>query len=415
MKLLTIPKGYYINGTHCGIKKDFKKDLGIIISEVPAICSSAYTTNLLISNSIIVSRENLLKSGQVRCVIANSGCANTATGPQGLKDTREICSYVSKKISVKKHEVVIASTGVIGELLPKQKIFIGIDNLLKRKVSNIKNFAQAIMTTDTKEKIIADRIVIDGKHVTTLCFAKGSGMIAPELDFFNRQKIKFQQKKLNHATMLIFFISDINISQVCLDKIVTEILVPKFNSFCIDGDTSPNDTVFFLANGCAKNKKINSFNSLEYKKFCNSIEKSVVEIIKQLLFDGEGVTKVVELEIKNCLVDEARKIAKTISSSLLVKTAIYGADPNWGRILSAIGRCGVSVDINKIDIWIGPYQVVKNGHNNFVSDSVVNKIMRKKFYKIVIDIKKNKFSSTYSFYTTDLSKEYVEINSKYKT
>ncbi len=402
---INLPEDFLISGINCGIKKG-KKDLGLIYCPKGFICSAAFTTNLLRTDSIIVSEEHLRKNKIIKSIIANSGCANTASGPNGYKITKEICSYLSKKLGILKEQVLIASTGVIGVELPKQKCFSGIDKLsekVKTKTKEYLNFAEAIMTTDTKPKIFSDRISLNGKKVTTVCFAKGAGMIGP--------KLKLSKP---HATMLVFFLSDVNISKNLMDKIMVESILPEFNSFSIDSDMSPNDTIFFCANGSVENRKIDCFGK-DFDKFKFSINKISKEIVKKLLFDGEGVNRVVKLIVKNSDIFNAEKIVKTISSSLLVKTAINGADPNWGRILSACGRSEAKIELKKLDIYIGKYKVVKNGVNNFISDDLVRKEMLKKYYEITIDVKKNNACKEYIFYTTDLSKKYVDINSKYKT
>ncbi|MFQ3675445.1 MAG: bifunctional glutamate N-acetyltransferase/amino-acid acetyltransferase ArgJ [Endomicrobiia bacterium] len=410
-----LPRGYFVSGTRCGIKKD-KLDLGIINIPSGATCVAAFTTNLLKTDSIIVSQEHLSKTKFVKSIIANSGCANTASGPNGYKVTKEICSYLSKKLNISLEEVLIASTGVIGVPLPKQKIISGIEKIVKEIEQNGKDylsFAKSIMTTDTVPKIVYDKINIDGKIVTTTCFAKGAGMIGPQLVVFNNRMFKMCPST-THATMLVFFLSDINISKVLLYEILKEDIIPEFNSFSIDADMSPNDTIFLCTNGLAGNKKI-VYKDLQYSLFRESVKKVAKQIVQKLLFDGEGVTRGVKLIIRGMDNISSEKIAKTVASSLLVKTAINGADPNWGRILSACCRAGVKLELNKINIYIGKHLVVKNGQNNFVSDKVVRKVMLNKYYEITIDICSGKNFKEYSFYTTDLSKKYVDINSKYKT
>jgi len=395
-------KGFKFSGINAGIKKN-KLDLGLIYSEQPALCVCAFTKNLLKSNSIIVTQQHLKKTNYIRCIIVNSGCANTACGKNGVVDTEQICTVVARKLGISTEEVLIASTGVIGEPLPKQKILSNIDNLISNLSSTknaILNFAKSIMTTDRKPKIVAQSLPIGN----ILCIAKGAGMIAPELSVDNHR----------YATMLVFLLTDINLSKQEMIKIMGEIVVPTFNSFSIDGDTSPNDTIFFVSNCLHNNVK---FDADKVQLLMPYFKKICQDMVLKLLYDGEGVTKVVKLIITNCTKTDAQKIAKTISSSLLVKTAVHGADPNWGRILSCCGRSGVEkLNINKVNIWIGKYQVVKNGTSNFVPDSLVRKEMLKSFVEIKIDVGFNlKKKTEYTFFTTDLSKKYVEINSKYKT
>lgn len=394
--------GYKFSSIKSGIKKD-KFDLGLIYCLEPSLCVSAFTKNLLKSNSIIVSQKNLSKTKYIRAIITNSGCANTACGKNGIKITKYICKSIAKKLNIKQEEVLIASTGVIGEPLPKNKIVSNFNSLINSLSSNKKsiiNFAKSIMTTDTKPKIVYKTIKIKNKKGNFLCFAKGAGMIAPNLEISKP-----------HATMLVFLLTDIKLKRTQMCQIMKNIIIPNFNSFSIDGDTSPNDTIFFVSNGTTNIK----ISENDFKKIKMIIYEICNEIILKLLFDGEGVTKVVKLIIKNSTKKNAELIFKTISNSLLVKTAITGADPNWGRILSACGRSGAKIDISKINIFIGKHQVVKNGTSNFVPDSILRNTMLKNFYDITIDLCQKQNNKQYIFYITDLSKKYVDINSKYKT
>ncbi len=400
---LKLINGYKFSGISAGIKKNGKLDLGLIYSEKDAICVASFTKSLLKSNSIIVSQKHLTVSHKVRAIIANSGCANTACGKDGIEVTEKICDNLAKELGVKKEEVIIASTGIIGEPLPFEKIVrsleLGVWSLANNEKSAVR-FAKSIMTTDTKYKLVVKNVNVGNKKGTIMGIAKGAGMIAPNLEIYK-----------SHATMLVFLLTDIMFEYNTMQELMNDVVLPNFNSFSIDGDTSPNDTIFFVSNGAIGNSKIDVENLRNIKTTLNEVCK---EIILKLLFDGEGVTKVVKLIIKNCEHKEAEIIAKTVANSLLVKTAINGADPNWGRILAACGRSGVNFDINKLSIWIGKHQVVKNGNNNFVKDSVIRKVMLKNFYEITIDISKQN-TTPFIYYTTDLSKKYVDINSKYKT
>lgn len=391
--------GYKFSGIKAGIKKD-GFDLGLIYSETPARCIAAFTTNLLKSNSIIVSQKHLNKTKYIKAIITNSGCANTACGKNGISDTEQICTALAKRLKISPQEVLIASTGVIGEPLPKQKVLNSINKLVSSLNSGkdaILKFARSIMTTDKKPKIVIQTLPFGN----IICIAKGAGMIAPQL-------------VVNNATMLVFLLTDIYLTKQQMIKIMKYVILPTFNSFSIDGDTSPNDTIFFVSNRIQDNNVITMD---KFQLVVSSFKKVCENIVLKLLYDGEGVTKVVKLVITNCTKTDAQKIAKTVSNSLLVKTAVHGADPNWGRILSCCGRSGVeNLNINKVNIWIGKYQVVKNGTSNFIPDSFIRKEMLKDFVEVKIDVGfKLKKKTEYVFYTTDLSKKYVEINSKYKT
>jgi glutamate N-acetyltransferase/amino-acid N-acetyltransferase len=394
-----IIKGYKFSSVFTKTKNNKKLKIGLISIESYGECLSAFTKNLLKSNSIIVSQKHLKKTDKIKCILTNSGCANTACGKDGLKITEEICESLAKQLGIKKEEVLIASTGVIGEPLPKKVFISSIPQLvssLSNNKSSVINFARSILTTDTKLKVVYKRF----KNNNILCIAKGAGMISPQLELYKP-----------HATMLVFLLTDIRIEKKLMEKLMKDTIVPMFNSFSIDGDTSPNDTIFFVSLRDKNNYKLSM---TEFEKFSKVLKFVCEETIKQLLFNGEGVTKVVKIVIENCSKENAEVLARTISNSLLVKTAINGADPNWGRILAAIGRSGVKFNINKTDIYIGKHCVVKNGTSNFVNDKVVRKTMLKNFFEIKIDIKSGKKES-FVFYTTDLSKKYVDINSKYKT
>lgn len=393
-------KGYKFGNLSFMVKNNKKIKLGLIYLEIFGRCVASFTKNLLKSNSIIVSQKHLRKTYKIKCILTNSGCANTACGKDGVKITEEICEFLADQLGIKKEEVLIASTGVIGEPLPKKVIIDSIPQLissLSENKNSVIKFAKSILTTDTKPKIVYKKF----KNNNILCIAKGAGMIAPQLELYKP-----------HATMLVFLLTDLVLEKNLMQKLMKKTIIPVFNSFSIDGDTSPNDSIFFVST--TKNENNYKLTKTEYQEFSEVIEKVCEETIKKLLFDGEGVTKVVKIIIENCSKNHAEVLVRTISNSLLVKTAIHGADPNWGRILSAIGRSGVKFDINKVDIYIGKHCVVKNGTSNFIDDNLVRKTMLKNFFEIKIDVNHNK-SKNYIFYTTDLSKKYVDINSKYKT
>jgi glutamate N-acetyltransferase/amino-acid N-acetyltransferase len=396
-------KGYKFSGISCGIKKNNKLDLGLIYLEKEGQCVASFTKNLLKSNSIIVSQKHLNKTKNIKCILVNSGCANTACGKDGLKITEEICKNLAKKLNIKKEEVIVASTGVIGKPLPKKKIINNLNNLvssLYSKDSAILKFAKSIMTTDKKPKVVIKKINLKKIKGTILCVAKGAGMIAPQLELYKPS-----------ATMLVFLLTDIKLTKNLMERIMRNVVIPNFNSFSIDGDTSPNDTIFFVSN--------NAISEELSKKDIDIIEKSIEEVCREtilkLLFDGEGVTKVVKLVIKNLKNKDAEIVARAVSNSLLVKTAIYGADPNWGRILSAVLRSGVKLNPKRIGIWIDKFKVVENGERKFFNEKKIRRVILKNFYEIKIDVKKTKSKKPFIFYTTDLSKKYVDINSKYMT
>lgn len=390
---MKIPEGFKLQGIRCGIKEK-GKDLGLILIEPPAVAACVITKNKLKSPSVLITKENV--KNKVRAVIVNSGCANCATKYSYL-DAEEMIKMTSSSFCIKEKEILIAQTGVIGKRIPLEKVKYGIKILTERiKKPNFKNFLEAIMTTDKKEKFFYREFKIGNKSAKILGIAKGSGMIAPDL-----------------ATMLVFILTDAAISKKLLEKSLKSAVNKSFNLISVDGDTSPNDLVLILANGAVKNNPVEceDRNFLSFKK---ALEDVTFQLSKKIVEDGEGATKFIEINIEGAKsFKDAKMVAKSIANSLLVKTAFFGGDANWGRILSAVGNSEADIDINRVDIYFENLNVCKNGTSTDFKEEDAEKILKRKNFKITVNLNQGK--EKIKFYTSDLSYEYVKINAEYRT
>lgn len=396
-----IPKGFTFSGIHCGIaaRKD-KNDLALFYCAQPCIAAAVFTKNLFKAAPVLVSRENLKSSrGKFHAIIANSGCANACTGKQGLANAREMCEITAKNLDIKPEQVLVASTGVIGRLLPMNTMRNGIKIISKRISQPDANApmeaVKAIMTTDTLPKYFGLESSIAGEKFSIWGCAKGSGMIHPDM-----------------ATMLSFIFTDVNISNKLLHLALKNAVDETFNCISVDGDTSTNDTVFLLSSTQAKNAAINSEKSPEFKKFSEALIETCRRLAHKIVRDGEGVTKFVTIKInaaKNK--KEAKKVAQTIATSPLVKTAIFGCDPNWGRIIAAVGRSGIDFNPDKVDIHINGHCVTKNGALTKISEKDLNASFKQKEVDIKVNLNCGK--EDFEYYSCDLSFDYVKINASY--
>ena len=386
---VTLPKGFYGAGDHVGIKKE-KKDLALIYSEVDALAVGTFT-------------QNVVKAAPVRVIAINSGVANACTGDEGIYNNELFASKVADNFGVKKEEVLICSTGVIGKQLPMDKIIEGIAKvkaLLNNDQKSGEIVAQSIMTTDTKPKHIAVTIELGGKIVTIGACCKGSGMIHP-----------------NMATMLGFITTDCNISKELLNKALKEIIADTFNMVSVDRDTSTNDTVLLLANGLANNEKITSEND-DYYKFKEALYYVNEYLAKAIAGDGEGATKLLEVQVHGAnSIKQAKVIAKSVCTSPLVKTAVYGNDANWGRLLCAMGYSGEEFDPYNVDLSIasehGTLQLVTKGMATDYSEELATKILSSSEVKAIIDIHNGEYKAT--AWGCDLTYDYVKINADYRS
>ena len=393
-------KGFKANGVHCGIRKNHtKKDLALIVSDVKASAAAVYTTNLVKGAPLLVNQTNLA-DGKAQAVICNSGNANTCNA-NGIEIAESMCALVEKKLGICAKDVVVASTGVIGQPLCIDPIADHMDELAEGlSEEGSKAAAQAIMTTDTVEKEIAVEFTIGDKTCRMGGIAKGSGMIHP-----------------NMATMLVFITTDCAISPEMLQKALSHDITNTFNMLSIDGDTSTNDMVTVLANGLAGNEEI-TCEGEDFSQFMKALNTLTVSLCRCIAGDGEGATKLLECIVTGAEDLETAKIcAKSVICSSLLKAAMFGADANWGRVLCAIGYSGAKVDVSKIDVAFrsakGEIPVCKDGAGIPFSEEIAKEILLEKEIEILISLGSGEYGA--SAWGCDLTYEYVKINGDYRT
>ena len=395
-KHIVSPKGFTAAGVHCGIKQE-KKDLAILVSEVPASVAGVFTTNAVQAAPLKVTKEVVYNSQKMQALIVNSGNANACTGKQGLADAYEMQALAAAKLGIEPYLVGVASTGVIGEIMDMEPVKQGVDMLaLTDDVEGAVDFAQAILTTDTVMKNTAYATVIDGKEVVVSGTAKGSGMIEP-----------------NMATMLGFITTDANIESAELQKALSGITNQTFNAITVDGDTSTNDMVVVMANGLAGNEPLSPMHP-DWENFYTALRLVAEDLAKSIARDGEGATKLIEVEVDGAASDEeARKIAKTVVGSPLVKTAVFGNDANWGRIIAAVGYSGAKVDPDRITIDIGGAVMVENGEPIPFSEEQLIDILKQQEVKIHVSLGVGEGHGL--AWGCDLTYDYVQINASYRS
>ena len=395
---LKVPAGFRFAATTAGIKASGNPDLALI--EVPqgATAAAVFTKNLVVAAPVIVGRKHVASSGKdIRAVLVNAGNANCATGEPGLAAAEKSCKELAHAIHAKAKQIIPSSTGVIGQQFPIEKLLKGIPSLLAARgesCDHAMSFARAIMTTDTRPKTSVAELSIKGKSAAVLGICKGAGMIHP-----------------NMATMLCYIVTDVKASPSQLSKLLKSTVDRTFNRISIDGDTSTNDTVCLLASGA-------SALTLESGKVADAFAAALDEVCgslaEQIISDGEGVRHVVHLRIEGARSeDEAEAIARTIAHSPLVKTAWAGADPNWGRILAAIGRSGVKLDPSKIDIHFGPILVCSSGVTARFDEKTAHEYLSHPSTTVRVDLGRGRRSI--NFLTCDLTDGYVRINADYRT
>ena len=400
---VTAPRGFLASGVKAGIKKSGKLDLALLYSELPAVAAAAFTTNRFQASPVKVSKLHL-KNKTHQAIIVNSGNANCANGTVGDKDAVKMTEFIAQALLLHKKEVLAASTGIIGKYLPIERIEAAIPKLVG-DLSEAKagKFAEAIMTTDTVKKELAVKVKLGTATVAIGGTCKGVGMIYPLMKTEGR-----------HATMLCFLTTDAAITKGALSASLDEVIDDSFNMISVDGDMSTNDSCFIMANGLAENKKIASKGS-DYYKFTEALKFVASELAKKLARDGEGATKFIEIYVTGAKDEEdAKVIARKISTSNLFKCCIYGEDPNWGRVVAAAGASGVRFNAEKIDVYLGPIKALANGTSVKGFDKEkARAIFKEKNIHIKVDLKSGRANAT--AWTCDFSKEYVVINSEYST
>ena len=389
------PKGFLSGSIFSGIKSpgQDKRDIGIIYSESDCISAGTFTLNSVVSPSVTWTKD-ITSNGNVRAIVANSGCANCAVGEQGLIDAKEMASIAANSLGIDQKEVAVASTGIIGVELPMALMRKFIPEIkMSKKDGN--GFARSILTTDTKTKEISVSFEIDGTEINVAGVAKGSGMIHP-----------------NMATMLAFITSDIDIEKPALQKILKNSVNKSFNQISVDGDQSTNDTVLLLANGMAKNKKINTEN--DSKKFIEALDIVCTFLAQEIAKDGEGNTRLIEATVTGAKTEEDAMLAsRFIVTSNLVKTAVYGRDPNWGRIIMALGASQIPLDESKIEIFVNDIQIVSEGIAISYNHQSIVIAMGEELIRFKINL--NIGSESGVAWGSELTEEYVVFNSAYTT
>jgi len=392
--MIKIP-GFLGSAVSSGVKKKGKKDLALIFSEVPAKVAGLFTTNIVKAPPVLLGMERI-KTGMCQAVLVNSGVANAFTGKPGYKDSVITSKYAADKLGIEESLVIPSSTGIIGGRLPIAKMKKAMPELINQlSKDGFMNVADGIMTTDAFPKYAVKKVSIGGKRGTIAVIGKGAGMIAP-----------------NMATMLAYILTDFNISKRALTKALKNTVNNSFNKIIVDGDTSTNDTVLILANGKLGNALIKD-SGPDYNKLEKALTEAATEVAEMIVRDGEGATKVAKITVIGArTVKDAEKIARTLGTSPLVKTAFFGEDPNWGRIVAAAGRAGVNFDPDKIDLYFDNQKILSNS-KEVMNEKKAQTVLKKPKFEVTINIKSGNASSF--VIASDLTFDYIKINAHYRT
>ncbi len=391
-------KGFLTSAVAAGIKYTGRLDLGLIYSEVPAVTAGVFTTNQVKAAPVLLDMERL-KQGRSQAILVNSGSANACTGEQGMKTALETSAMVAHSLQIPEEMVQVSSTGVIGEQLNVDAFTKNMDKLINGlSGDNFEQVARAIMTTDTVSKTVEKKVTIGGTDVRFMGMAKGAGMIMP-----------------NMATMLCFILTDAQIAFSELHQVLQESVNRTFNRITVDGDTSTNDMVLVMANGTAGNPWIDQEDQKDLQEFKLALESILRDLALQIVADGEGATKMITIRVCGAKEDsEAELMARTVANSSLVKTAFFGEDANWGRIIAAMGRSGVRFDPDKVDIAFGDVVLVKDGVGQGLDiEAQATKLLKENEITVSIDLKDG--HGCEEVYTCDLSIDYVKINADYRS
>jgi len=395
-----LPRGFRFGATACGLKKTGALDLALLSSDEPASAAAVFTQNLVVAAPVVLSKHQLKASkGRMRALIVNSGNANCATGQAGYAASVRTVEETAARLHCRPQEVFVCSTGVIGVPLPVEKLLRALPGITRNRRPSARSFAEfslAICTTDTRPKTAAASFQMGGKRIHLLGCAKGAGMIHPNL-----------------ATTLAFVATDANISPSLLQRTLRDVATRTFNSITIDGDTSTNDTLLVLANGASGAPAVKSGSSA-HRAFSRALEEVCESLALQIVADGEGAQRVIEIEVRHAKTEAAaRRIGQTIATSPLVKTAFAGGDPNWGRIYAAAGRAGVRFDPRRVDIQMAGIPVLRRGQPlDFNERAASNRLLEKNVH-ILVDLHAGRASASY--WTCDFTAEYVRINASYRT
>src|SRR5215210_7947768 len=389
------PEGFVAGGVVCGVRNSGRRDLGLLFSELECTAAAVFTRNVLKGAPLEVTRE-AVGDGNVQAVVANSGNANAATGQRGLEDAYAMQDLAAKALGIEAADVAVASTGVIGEHLPMGKISAGIEAAAAELGRDGAPFAEAILTTDTRTKEVAAQVEVGGKVVTVGGTAKGSGMIHP-----------------NMGTMLAFLTTDAAVEKECLQETLSRVTDRTFNRVTVDGDTSPSDMALLMANGAAGNEQL-TVDSPDYPIFAEAVEGVARTLAREIARDGEGATRLVEVAVEGAASEEsAAVLAKTVMGSNLVKTAVFGEEANWGRVLTALGYAGEAFYPDGVELWFGHIKVFSGGEPVPHEEAEANATLATGEVKITIRLSEGDASAT--AWGCDLSYEYVRINGSYRT
>ncbi|PLR97631.1 bifunctional ornithine acetyltransferase/N-acetylglutamate synthase [Bacillus sp. T33-2] len=390
------PKGFKADGVHAGLRYN-KQDLGVILSEIPASSAAVYTTSHFQAPPLHVTQQSIAKEGLLQAVVVNSACANACTGARGMQDALKMRSLAAQKFGLKEHYVAVASTGVIGEYLQMDKIEAGINQLAPgTQQMDAEDFQTAILTTDTVMKHSCFAATIGGKLVHVGGTAKGSGMIHP-----------------NMATMLAFITTDAAVAPEHLATALKQVTDITFNQITVDGDTSTNDMVLVMANGAANNDPL-SPDHPDWQLFVQLLKENCESLAKQIARDGEGATKLIEVQVKGAVDNEqARAVAKQVVGSNLVKTAIFGTDANWGRIIGAVGQSQAYVNPDTVDVYLGAISMLNQSNPVPFSEEEAFTYLQNEVVKILVDLHVGEREGI--AWGCDLSYDYVKINASYRT
>lgn len=396
----SLPHGFRFAATACGLKKTGALDLGLLCSDSPASAAAVFTQNLVVAAPVVISKNHLHTSkGRMRGVVVNAGNANCATGPTGFAAAQRTVAEAAKRLGCRAEELFVCSTGVIGVTLPLDKILRALPVIARHRRPSARSFAElslAICTTDTRPKTAAASFKMAGKRIHFVGCAKGAGMIHP-----------------NMATMLAFVITDAAIAPGLLQKTLREVTTRTFNAISIDGDTSTNDTLLVLANGAAGAPGI-KVGSAAHRAFAEALEEVCRSLALQIVADGEGAQRVIEIEVRGAKSEKAaRRIAETIATSPLVKTAFAGGDPNWGRIFAAAGRSEVKFDPTRVDIHMAGIPVLRRGKPLDFNERAASNRLLGKHVPIIVNMHAG--SAVARYWTCDFTAEYVRINASYRT
>jgi glutamate N-acetyltransferase / amino-acid N-acetyltransferase len=395
-----LPRGFRFAATACGLKKTGALDLALLSSDVPASAAAVFTQNLVVAAPVVVSKAHLKASkGRMRAVVVNAGNANCATGSGGYAASVKTVEEAARHLRCRPDEVAVCSTGVIGVPLPVEKILRALPGITKNRRPSARSFAEfslAICTTDTRPKTETASFKMAGKRIHLVGCSKGAGMIHP-----------------NMATTLAFVATDANITPSLLQRTLRDVTARTFNSITIDGDTSTNDTLLVLANGAAGAPTIKP-GSAAHRAFSKALEEVLQSLALQIVADGEGAQRVIEIEVRGAKSEAAaRRIAETIATSPLVKTAFAGGDPNWGRIFAAAGRAGVKFDPNRVDIHMAGIPVLRRGQPLAFNERAASNRLLEKEVHVIVNLHEGRASARY--WTCDFTAEYVRINASYRT